>query len=414
MLRITIIGALLLGALASSAAAASAAADGGAGGVDRFLRGAAKVFTSDDKRFGEVHFPVIASNPNSGMTFGILPVWLVGNSKHEIKQIFAPMFTYNKTYGVAFAGTYYYYPSGLTKLRAILEKAQTSNQRAGVQFESHALAGGEQSLAFEANVETDGGAKFYGVGPRSRQSDEASEQLIEDLLRAEWGFRIGGPYSAAAGWKLRRTDVRSGPFSPGTPLPPGLQTSTTYSMPRLSLARDTRDLPFTPTSGSLTEAFAERSVKALGSGDDFARFGGQWRVYAKTLENVVTAFHFQTDWSGAGTVPFTALSALGGSRSLRGYAEGRFQDRGSAFVNLEERWLIHSIDIVHSRAEFQVAPFLETGTVFPTPGSARVKDLATVGGVAFRAVVKPTVVGKVEVGVGREGPAVFVGIDYPF
>jgi hypothetical protein len=29
-------------------------------------------------------------------------------------------------------------------------------------------------------------------------------------------------------------------------------------------------------------------------------------------------------------------------------------------------------------------------------------------------VVKPTVVGRVEAGVSREGPAVYMGIDYPF
>jgi len=70
--------------------------------------------------------------------------------------------------------------------------------------------------------------------------------------------------------------------------------------------------------------------------------------------------------------------------------------------------------LVHSLTEFQVAPFLDAGTVFPSPGEARSRRVETVAGLALRAVVKPAVVGKVEFGVGREGPAVFVGIDYPF
>lgn len=45
---------------------------------------------------------------------------------------------------------------------------------------------------------------------------------------------------------------------------------------------------------------------------------------------------------------------------------------------------------------------------------ARERDLETAVGIALRAAVKPNVVGRVEVGVGREGPAAFVGIDYPF
>jgi hypothetical protein len=41
------------------------------------------------------------------------------------------------------------------------------------------------------------------------------------------------------------------------------------------------------------------------------------------------------------------------------------------------------------------------------------KDANAVAGLGFRAAVKPNVVGNVEVGIGREGPAVFVGINYP-
>jgi hypothetical protein len=35
-------------------------------------------------------------------------------------------------------------------------------------------------------------------------------------------------------------------------------------------------------------------------------------------------------------------------------------------------------------------------------------------GVGFRAVIRPNIVGRVDVGVGHEGPAVFVGLGYPF
>jgi hypothetical protein len=35
-------------------------------------------------------------------------------------------------------------------------------------------------------------------------------------------------------------------------------------------------------------------------------------------------------------------------------------------------------------------------------------------GVGFRAIVRPNIVGRVDIGVGRNGPAVFVGLGYPF
>jgi outer membrane translocation and assembly module TamA len=412
--RIFVLGLLLAAVTASPATFAEPTPDESGGGVDWVLKRAARVFTSDNKVFGQVHFPVIATNPNAGMTYGVLPVWLVPNSRHEIVQIFAPMFTYNHTYGASFSGTYYYYPSGDEKLRALLEKSQRSNQRAAAEYDNRSLFGGRATLLLRANFEADGGARFYGLGPDSTKNAEASERLLEKLVRAEFGVRFWESYVAAAGWQVRHTEVQAGPFSEQVPLAQDVRTKTSYSLPRLTLSRDTRDLAFTPTSGSLSEVFAEYSAAALGSSTSYEHYGGQWRFYTQTATNLVTVLHAQTEWSGGGDVPFTALSALGGSRSLRGYAEGRFQDRGSVFANVEERWRVHSIDLVHSLTEFQIAPFLDAGTVFPSPGRAQARLIETVAGVAMRAVVKPDVVGKVEVGVGREGPAVYVGIDYPF
>ena len=407
------VGLALAAAAPFPAAAAEPAPAESSGTFDRLVGGAARAFTSDNKVFGEVHLPVIAGNPNSGATYGVLPVWLTHNSRHEIVQIFAPMFTYNRTYGAAFSGTYYYYPSADVKLRALLEKSERSNWRESLHYDDRKLLDGRATLLFDANLEADGGQQFYGVGPATRQGDEASERLLEKELRAEFGVNLEGGFSAAAGWQFRRTEVQDGPFRTKG-LDPSLLTTTTYSLPRVRLSRDTRDLAFTPSQGSLTELFVEFSRAALGSASDYEHYGGQWKLYLPTSENLVTAFHAQTDWSGGGNVPFTALAQLGGPHSLRGFPEGRFQDRGAAFANVELRWRVHSIDMVHTMTEFQIAPFLETGTVFPSPGQAQARYLETVAGVAFRAVIKPSIVGKVEIGAGREGPAVFVGIDYPF
>ena len=419
---------LLIGAALAAAAAPPAsggepppatpaeapAAEDHRGGVDWLLRSAERAFTSDNKVFGEVHLPVIASNPNSGMTYGVLPVWLTHNSRHEIVQIFAPMLTYNSTYGAAFSGSYYYYPSGDEAMRVVLERSEKTNYRAAVKYDNRALFGGRATLLIDTNYEADGGVQFYGIGPATTKGGEASERLLEYYARGEIGVKFWSVFSVAPGWKLRRTEVENGPFPTPKTLDPSLRTTSSYSLPRLRLTRDTRDLAFTPSRGSLSEVFVEYSRTALGSSSDYERYGGQWRFYRQTASNIVTALHAQTEWAGGGDVPFTALSALGGSRSLRGYAEGRFQDRGSAFANIEERWRVHSIDMVHSLTEFQIAPFLEAGTVFPSPGRAQARYVAAVGGVAFRAVVRPSIVGKVEIGAGREGPAVFVGIDYPF
>lgn len=381
--------------------------------VDRALRAVAGVLTDMDGPVGRVYFPVLIANPNSGVTVGILPVWLLTDVRHEIRHIVAPMFTYNRIFGPAFSGTYYYYPGSRSAFRAILERSEKSNHRAAARFESLEFLDGRCILKLEGNYEADGAPRFFGVGPASAKADESSYRLLERMAKAEVGVKYWGAWQAAVGWRYRRTEVQPGIIPAPREIPVDLRKAQTYSLPRVALTRDTRDFPATPARGSFTELFGELADPALGGSADYRRVGGQWRLYVPQSKNWTAALHAQME-SSFGAVPFTALASLGGPRSLRAFTEGRFQDRGAVFVNFEERWALHRLDVVNALTEFQVAPFIEAGTVFRDAHRIPVRRVQTVAGVGFRAVVKPTVVGKVDVGVGREGPAVYVGIDYPF
>lgn len=366
-----------------------------------------------DGPVGRVYFPVVIANPNSGITTGILPVWLITDDRHEIRHIVAPMLTYNRIFGPAFSGTYYYYPTARSTFRAVLEQSEKSNHRAALRYESVEFLDGRCVLKLDGNYEADGTPRFYGVGPASSKGDEADYRLLERAAKAEVGIKYWGAWQAAVGWRFRRTEVQPGIIPAAHEIPLALRAVTTYSLPRVAFSRDTRDYPTTPGRGSFTEIFGEVSDASLGGSSDYRRVGGQWRLYVPETEAWTAAFHAQME-SSSGDVPFTALANLGGPRSLRAFAEGRFQDRGAAFANFEERWALHRLEVVNAVTEFQIAPFVETGTVYRDAGQMEVRRLQSVAGVGFRAVVKPTVVGKVDIGVGREGPAVFVGIDYPF
>lgn len=404
---------LLAAALAAAAPPSFGLPESQPDRVDRTLRAVASVLTDMDGPVGRVYFPVVIANPNSGITTGILPVWLVTDDRHEIRHIVAPMLSYNRVFGPAFSGTYYYYPTARSTFRAVLEQAAKSNHRASVRYESVGFMDGRCVLKLEGNYEADGTPRFYGVGPGSSKGAEASYRLLERTAKAEVGVKYWGQWQAAVGWRFRRTEVQPGVIPVARAIPAELQAVSTYSLPRVAFTRDTRDYPTTPGEGSFTEFFAEISDASLGGSADYRRVGGQWRLYVPETEAWTAAFHAQME-SSFGGVPFTALANLGGPRSLRAFPEGRFQDRGAAFVNFEERWALHRLEVVNAVTEFQVAPFIEAGTVHRDASRTEAKRLQTVAGVGLRAVVKPTVVGKIDVGVGREGPAVFVGIDYPF
>ena len=67
-----------------------------------------------------------------------------------------------------------------------------------------------------------------------------------------------------------------------------------------------------------------------------------------------------------------------------------------------------------SHVDLEVAPFVDLGQVFGRTSTFPIERIHTVGGVGFRAIARPSVVGYVDVGYGSEGAAVFTGLNYPF
>ncbi len=113
-------------------------------------------------------------------------------------------------------------------------------------------------------------------------------------------------------------------------------------------------------------------------------------------------------------VPFLEQSILGGENTLRGYGRNRFVDNSYALINLEQR-----IRIVHLRmfgvdTDIEAAPFLDAGTVMRDIAHIRSKNFKYNPGIGFRGLVRPNIVGRVDMGIGSEGIAVFAGLGYPF
>lgn len=120
-------------------------------------------------------------------------------------------------------------------------------------------------------------------------------------------------------------------------------------------------------------------------------------------------------------VPFWAMSRLGGDRSLLGYrqplrshGDGRFIDHNLFVANVKLRTRIFSLDIFTTRVTLELAPFVDVGRVWHELGTHLFRQLHAAGGVGFRGIAEPFVVGYVDIGYGSDGISVFSGINYPF
>jgi outer membrane protein assembly factor BamA len=153
----------------------------------------------------------------------------------------------------------------------------------------------------------------------------------------------------------------------------------------------------------------------MGSDSDFVRYGMEGkRFFLWENPKYVTVVHALYEKADGSFIPFYELPSLGGRETLRGYGEGRFADRGRLVINAEHRVTFATLEMMGIRTNFELAPFVDLGSVFPDIQDIKSKNFRPVYGGAFRAAVKPNVVGDVEVGFGQEGPAVFVDINYPY
>jgi outer membrane protein assembly factor BamA len=195
----------------------------------------------------------------------------------------------------------------------------------------------------------------------------------------------------------------------------GLETGV-YWAHQVALVYDSRDEADIPRNGALALVYTEMADRRLGSSSSFIKFGAEWRKFLPLRRgNPILALRALADYtSGSHDTPFWEMSSLGGRRTLRGFGSDRFIDLNRSLASAELRTRIWNPKLFGVRVEFEVAPFLEAGQVFDDVTDSPVSDLHLVYGLGFRGVVRPQIVGFVDIGAGSEGAAVFTGVNYPF
>ena len=178
---------------------------------------------------------------------------------------------------------------------------------------------------------------------------------------------------------------------------------------------DSRESSMAPVRGHFFTLYGEMAGRT-GGNVRHERLGADLRgLYPFRNARFVTAWKYLVEGeNGDDTVPFYEQTLLGGKDSLRGFGEARFVDRNKMTLTLEERVRFYTLKAFNVNIDFEVAPFYESGTVYHEQDKFRPADLHHVWGVGFRSVVRPNVVGDIELGFSEQGTALFVGIDYPF
>jgi Omp85 superfamily domain len=372
--------------------------------------------------------PDIGHDPNSGLTAGILPVWLKTDDQQHIRRIIAPDLIYNPNFGVGVDGRIYDYPSEDEQWSLEGGLKEHVERHAEGEYQLGRLRQENWSFVGSVIYDRSGSSRFFGFGNHSLERDQTNFTNQQQLVQAQIGYNFTHSWQLLYTARFRAVDVLPGTLSgiPSIqqlfPNVPGLGTHY-EQLNRLSIIYDTRDDLTAPRQGMAWVVYGGvASHEGIFNDSLYSEAGVDGRAFLPLNDTNILATHVSLRYlpSYSHPLPFWALSSIGGGESvvggvqpLRGYGEGRFYDRNGFSGTAELRHTLFTFDAI-SHIEIELAPFVDVGDVFHHASSFPIQGVHKVAGVGFRAIARPSVVGYVDVGYGSEGAAVFTGINYPF
>ena len=369
-----------------------------------------------------IPLPAVSTNPNEGLTYGVLAAALIYDKAGAVRTLLAPQVNWNNYYG--FTETLYgaLYPKTGRSWEANLSQSQNVNFDYELTFRDIGnIVNGVDMKAYGFFF-NNGSARFFGFQSSSLLENQTNYGDREAGIKLAAVFSVRPDFYIALRERLRKVSITHGavaslPFIGDVFTPeevPGIDGFRTHAQ-GLSLIYSTLDSPEMPTRGFYSRAGMEVSSKTLGSGSNFFHYSLEAKGYVPaSRRRYITVLRAVYNQTVGGNVPFLERSILGGENTLRGYGDNRFIDESYLLFNFEERIRLFTKSLFNVRTHWEIAPFLDTGTVMKSLYSISTKDFKVNPGIGFRAYVPPNIVGRIDVGFGNEGPAVYVGLGYPF
>ena len=369
-----------------------------------------------------IPLPAISSSPNEGITAGALAALLFHNKNGEVTSLVAPQINYNKNYGTSFSLYGAFYPDPDQSWEGNIARSTHVNEDYEVRYINKMFLDKKLELNIFPYYFTDGSARFFGFQQSSPKEHETNYGDQEFGLTVQASYQFATHFQIQLGERIRRVNIVAGAVS-GIPFirdsfsvqeVPGINGFTAHAQ-KLALVYSTLDSPALPTFGGYARISAEVSGKVLGSSADYRHYEAEMKGFIP-LDNArfITAFRLAYNQTLGNSVPFLEQSILGGETTLRGYGRNRFIDNSYLLFNLEERIRLFRWEIFDVNADWELAPFVDFGSVMQSLDRADADSFEFNPGIGFRALVRPNILGRIDVGFGKEGPAVFVGLGYPF
>ena len=365
--------------------------------------------------------PSVSSSRNDGNDAGLIAPILITDPDGELKYLMAPMLIQNSIVGTRGVFNLFKYEPGGRQMKFIASLTERIERKVVFDYADPAFANGQYSLNFGGTFFKNATSRFFGLGQTTVQAGESNYTARE--ARAYWrlGLYANEVTQISVGQRVRQVQLQRGatdlPFSVEQfPTVDGIQGESIIVGHRATFYYDTRDSLVSPTDGVAVTAYAELNQN-IKNGDHpvYSRYELEVKkLFPSESKRAILVVRADLQATIGSQVPFFEQSSLGGQNNLRGFGLDRYIDKHLIALSIEERIHILRTKLAGVTADFEIAPFLDTGQVFNSFKDVSFQDYRMTPGLGFRAIVRPNVVGRVDYGYSREGGAVFAGLDFPY
>jgi len=365
--------------------------------------------------------PAVSSSKNDGNDAGLIVPILITAPDGELKYIIAPMLIDNSYLGVRGTLNVFRYEPGGREIRFIGSYTEQIEHKVAFSYADPAFSHGRYSVNFGATSFKNATARFFGIGQATSEGQETNYTAVEERANWRFGVHMNEVTQISVGQRIRRVSLqRGGVDLPDTgeqfPTVTGVQGVSLILGHRATFYYDTRDNLISPTDGMAVTGYAELNQN-IHNGDHpvYSRYELEIKkLLPSESKHAILILRGDLQATIGDQVPFFEQSSLGGQNNLRGYGVDRFIDQNLVALSIEERIHIARMKVAGVMADFEIAPFLDTGQVFNSFKDVSFKDYRLTPGIGFRGIVRPNVVGRVDYGYSQEGGAVFAGLDFPY
>ena len=365
--------------------------------------------------------PSVSTTRNDGNDVGLIMPMLVTDPDGELKYLMAPMVIRNSIVGTRGAFNFFQYEPGGRQIQFIGSFTEKIERKLVFNYIDPAFSNGRYFLQFGGSFFKNATSRFFGLGQDSLEGNETNYTARE--IRANWRFGVYANEVTQIALAQRVRDVQLQRGATNLPFTgerfgdvDGVTGQTTIVGHRVSFHYDTRNNLVTPTDGMAITAYAELNQNLRNNEHPvYSRYEVEVKkLFPSESKRAILVVRADLQATLGTQVPFFEQSSLGGQNNLRGFGVDRYIDKHLLSVSVEERIHIARTRLAGVMADFELAPFLDTGQVFGNFKDVSVKDYRMTPGLGIRGIVRPNVVGRLDYGFSREGGAIFAGLDFPY